>query len=253
MKTFVALLVVLVGLVGGLAGVADVAGVADLEAVHLDPVAPGVYRHLTYADLPGIGPYPANGLVVVGDTGVYVVDSAWNEKHGARLIETVERELGKPVKGLVVSHFHDDRIGGAAAFAKREIPIFASDRTLDLAPGLRALGTISFAERHDLSAGENLTLELRFPGAGHSRDNVVVAVPARGVLFGGCLIKAVEHTSLGNVADADLAAWPQTIRSLQHDYPKIQFVVPGHGEAGGPKLLDHTLELLAARQSPEKR
>jgi metallo-beta-lactamase class B len=37
-----------------------------------------------------------------------------------------------------------------------------------------------------------VTLQAYYPGAGHTRDNIVVWVPQDKVLFGGCLIKSLE-------------------------------------------------------------
>lgn len=100
-------------------------------------------------------------------------------------------------------------------------------------------------------AGEGLTLTIGgetvralYPGPAHSPDNVVVHFPARGVLFGGCMIKA--GSSIGNVADADLGRWEGAVRSLEPLAPR--FVVPGHGPVGGVELLQNTIEVVRGAQ-----
>jgi len=87
-------------------------------------------------------------------------------------------------------------------------------------------------------------------GAGHTTDNVVAWLPKQGVLFGGCLIKSLDSQSLGNTTDGDLAAYPTTVRRVQTAYRHAKIVVPGHGDWGGPELIEHTLKL-AVEQSPK--
>ena len=64
------------------------------------------------------------------------------------------------------------------------------------------------------------------------------------MLFGGCLVKAAAAKTLGNITEADLAAWPATLANLKSTYPAARIIVPGHGDPGGPELIEHTLELL---------
>ena len=95
----------------------------------------------------------------------------------------------------------------------------------------------------DLKFGSETAL-LRFPGVGHSVDNLLVFLPKRGLLFGGCMLLAAEANKPGNVADGDQAAWLKSLRGLKTD--GIKLVVPGHGEPGGIGLVSHTIEVLSA-------
>ena len=91
------------------------------------------------------------------------------------------------------------------------------------------------------------SVQVLYPGGGHTRDNIVVWLPASRILFGGCLVKADSAESLGYIADADLASWPGAITMLLHRFPRARIVVPGHGAVGGRGLLKHTLALLRER------
>jgi len=47
---------------------------------------------------------------------------------------------------------------------------------------------------------------------------------------------------VGNTTDADMEAWPDSVRKLaQFDFDVL---VPGHGERLAPGLLEHTINLL---------
>jgi glyoxylase-like metal-dependent hydrolase (beta-lactamase superfamily II) len=96
-------------------------------------------------------------------------------------------------------------------------------------------------------AGE--AVEVFAPGAAHTPDNVVVWLPARGVLFGGCMIRPAGARSLGNLADADLATWPASALRVAERYAEARVVVPSHGDPGGPSLLAETVALAHASVS----
>ena len=84
-------------------------------------------------------------------------------------------------------------------------------------------------------------VQVIFPGAAHSPDNVVVWIPRLGVLFGGCMVRS---DTLGNLSDADVAAWPAAIARLRELPATI--VIPGHGTRFDPALFDRTDQLLGA-------
>ena len=71
----------------------------------------------------------------------------------------------------------------------------------------------------------------------------MVWIPVDQVLYGGCLIKSMQSTNLGNTADADLRQWGPSIQNLKKRYAHAKLVVPGHGAVGGIELLQHTFEL----------
>ena len=58
------------------------------------------------------------------------------------------------------------------------------------------------------------------------------------------MVKDLTSETLGNIADADLVAWPSTIARVIAAYPAAQIVIPGHGAIGGSELLRHTQVLL---------
>jgi len=185
---------------------------------------------------------PSNGLLIEGDHGSILIDTAWDDRETDEILDDARRK-GKPVVACLVTHFHQDRAGGLRTLARHGIPVYLSAQTRALLPGLPAdfpftpLGLGRFQ-----AAG--VVLEVGFFGPGHSPDNLTVYVPADQLLFGGCLIKSRESQTIGNTADADLKSWPEAVRAVKRAYPTARIIVPGHGDPGGPPLLDHTLHLL---------
>ena len=133
---------------------------------------------------------------------------------------------------------------GAAALERRHIPVYAIPATIELARSTHQPAIpdhpLNLPSTPSPIAKDALIF---FPGGGHTKDNVVVYFPKERVLFGGCFIKDSKATGLGNIADADLAAWPAALERTQAAFPQIETVIPGHGPMD-PRALTHTRDLL---------
>jgi len=211
--------------------------------VYVQTLVPGVLRHVSYRYVPELGQVPSNGLIVHGASGSLIVDTAWSSEQTAAILSWAESNVG-PIRAVVITHAHDDRLGGLAEVQRRKIPTYALAETVRLAaqddgPPIEHGVTSPFALDSLGVSGE-----LFFPGAGHTTDNSTIWLRATRVLAGGCLVRASAATTMGNTRQADLESWPHAIATLQQRYPDVHVVVPGHGEPGGPELLAHTRELL---------
>jgi glyoxylase-like metal-dependent hydrolase (beta-lactamase superfamily II) len=218
---------------------------ADLSVRELQP---GVWLHRSWGrDSTGVRA-PANGLVVRDADGLVIVDTPWGNPSTAALLDWIARELDEPVRRVIVTHAHDDRMGGARVVRERAIPLLAAPRTVEIAAARRAehlpMPLAGLDEDDAVLVG---TLEVYNPGAAHTPDNVVVWLPEQRVLFAGCIARSADATSLGFSGDADLARWPEAIRRVKQRYPEAALVVPGHGNPGAATLLDRTRALLARR------
>jgi metallo-beta-lactamase class B len=207
-------------------------------------VAPRVWVHVSFQELPSYGRVPSNGLLLVGETQSLMIDTPWTVPQTETLLGWAEGKLGVPVAHLVVSHAHDDRMGGIAAALAKEVSTYASESTRVLAKeaGWPQPELPIYEDARLTLAG--FGLEIFFPGPGHSSDNIIVWFPSEKVLFAGCLVKSRRSESLGNTESADIKAWEQGLQKLLSRYPEAEYVVPGHGEIGGVELIEHTLELV---------
>jgi len=219
--------------------------VALAEDLHVLQVGHGVWVHTSLKSLPNIGSYPANGLVVVGKTGAILVDTPWTNDQTRTLLRWVHAARESEVRDAIVTHSHDDRCGGVQALLEAGVTIHALPLTTELAG---RDGRHFSAKQLDFDGLIELSgepISVFFPGPGHAPDNLVVWLPSRDVLFGGCLVKSAEAGNLGNLADADVAGWKTAIQRVIDRYPDVGIVVPGHGRIGGSDLLFHTLDLTA--------
>jgi glyoxylase-like metal-dependent hydrolase (beta-lactamase superfamily II) len=215
-------------------------------------------------------PWQANMLLAeMPDGELLLVNAPATESSAEQLWRYLRARYGERQLLVVNTHFHMDSIGGNAWLLAHGAKVIGSEHTAALvrtraehareqAVAGVAVNAPSFAQRleatriappawlFDESAGLALDfggehVQITFPGAAHSPDNVVVFLPRRSVLFAGCMVKG--GGSLGFIGDADLRSWPQAIERLKALAPKI--VVPGHEQRLDPAQLDHTLQLLA--------
>lgn len=218
----------------------------DLPGLKIQELNDGVYLHTSYQNVDGFGLVDANGLVVIVDNDAYIVDTPWSAQDTENLLDWIKAR-GFTAKASVSTHFHEDRTAGIETLNAQAIPTYASTLTNTL---LREAGK---AQAKNVFEFDDFWLvkdqiEVFYPGAGHSQDNVVVWLPDQRLLFGGCLIRADETQSLGNLSDAVTSAWPESAENLQSKYGDARFVVPGHGKVGDISLLEHTRQLAVAQK-----
>lgn len=208
--------------------------------LQVEQLEPGVWMHTSYNTFNGVV-YPSNGLIVREDDHLVLLDSAWGAEATEALLVWIDKEIGLPVDRALSTHFHSDRTGGAAVLAAAGIPVWSHPMTQRLSA--EAGNPVPANALTGLDTAGNTTafgsVEVLYPGGGHARDNIMVWLPERKMLYGGCAVRERATDNLGNTADADLAHWPQAIRHAQAAYPQAETVIPGHGEPGGPELLEH--------------
>jgi glyoxylase-like metal-dependent hydrolase (beta-lactamase superfamily II) len=189
-----------------------------------------------------------NTGVVVGDDAVLVVDTQATPAMADDVIRRIREVTDKPIRWVVLSHYHAVRVLGASAY--RPEHIVASEETLALIrergeqdkaseigrfprlfravesvpPGL-TWPTITFGGSLTLWLGK-LEVRILQPGRGHTKGDTVVWLPGDRVLFSGDL---VEYGATPYCGDAYFGDWPRTLDALAALEPAK--LVPGRGAA----------------------
>ena len=213
------------------------------DTVWVAQVAPSVWLHST-THMTGGFMYPANGMIIDRPGGSLLVDTGWTPDQAEVLVTWAKKTLSNPIATAVGTHFHDDRIGGVEALRKHSIPTLAHPLTCSLAQKLGVPVPEPISEFSAPSYALNADCELFFPGAGHTRDNIIVWLPQQRVLFGGCFLKSSTSTGLGNIADAVVPDWAESLRRIHQKYPSREMIIPGHGSMAGDAMAQ-TFALLA--------
>lgn len=214
----------------------------DSETLQIERLGDKVYRHISELDVPGYGKFSCNGMVVVEDGKVLIFDTPANVAASRELLNWLADSCGFSIKAVVVNHFHDDCLIGLNEFHKRGITSYAYETTAALArdAGL-PVPQNPIPDSLDLYLGKLRVINF-YPGPGHTSDNLVSYVVDEKVLFGGCLVKP-EGGNKGNLSDADTLKWSQSVRNVLLKFPDSEIVIPGHGQPGGPRLLEYTIAL----------
>lgn len=201
------------------------------------------YQHISYLKLKQSSFYPCNGYVYISDGEAIVFDSPVDETSASQLIDFLKNELHVTIKGVVVNHFHADAAGGLNAFAKANIPSYASSKTAQILIKDAVEITYPFETKQELKVGSTV-VENTYFGPAHTQDNIVSYIQEENLLYGGCMIKSI-HEGKGNLTDADVKQWSATVSKVKEAYPEVQVVVPGHGGKGDASLLEYTIKLFS--------
>ncbi len=201
------------------------------------------YIFTTYKNLDGYN-FPSNGMYLVTDAGVVLFDTPWDTTQCAPLMDSIYKRHQKPIIMAIATHFHDDRTAGFNFFKNHGVRTYTSKLTHEMSLSHNeALAEFHFENDTVFNVG-NHRFETFFPGAGHTRDNIVIWFEKEKILYGGCFIKSTENSGLGNIADADPAQWKRSVRKVRRKYPDPSFVIPGHFGWANRESVIHTAKLL---------
>ncbi len=212
-----------------------------------------------------------NSGVIIGEKFIMVSDATATPAMAQDLIAKIRGVSAKPIKYVLLTHYHAVRVLGASAYlAEGATEVIASQGTLELIIERGAQDMQSEMERFprlfrgaegvpgltwptlvvgDGQSGRqgSLTVDLGgvkvqiwHPGAGHTRGDTIAWVEAEKVLFSGDL---VEYEAGVYTGDAQLQEWPATLEALRA--LKAEAIIPGRGEAmkgaaNVEKALDYT-------------
>lgn len=215
---------------------------ADLEEkkVSFTKLSDNAYAYTAEGD-------PNTGIII-GDDAVMVIDTQATPVMAQDVIRHIRSVTDKPIKYVVLSHYHAVRVLGASGYQPEHI--IASRDTYDLIvergeqdkaseigrfprlfqavesvpPGL-TWPTMTFSGAMSVWLG-SLEVQLLQVGRGHTKGDTIAWLPAQKILFSGDL---VEFDATPYAGDAYFQDWPHTLDRLAAMAP--QALVPGRGAA----------------------
>jgi glyoxylase-like metal-dependent hydrolase (beta-lactamase superfamily II) len=206
----------------------------------LEELADGVVVYTAGGD-PNVG-------AVIGRDGIAAIDARATPAAARPWLTELRGLSDKPIRYLVLTHYHAVRVLGAAAFDAEEI--VASEATSEListrgaqdwesefrrfprlAPepeGVAGLTipTLTFERRMSLDLGDREVV-LEFAGPGHTAGDSVVWLPQERILFAGDL---VERAATPYTGEGLIRSWMTTTMDRVAAY-EAQTLIPGRGPA----------------------
>ena len=185
----------------------------------------------------------ANGMYLVTNDGVVMFDTPWDTTQFQPLLDSIETRHHKNVVLCIATHFHEDRTGGLQYYAQKGIKTYTTRQTDELSKK-RGMKRAEFLISKDtvFTVGQ-YSFQTYFPGPGHAPDNIVIWFEKEKILYGGCLVKSIDFSDLGNLADANVKEYATTIKNVQAKCKRPQYIIPGHGSWTNTNSLDHTLKM----------
>ena len=197
-----------------------------------------------------------NTGLLVGPTGAVSIDTCATEARTRAYREAIAATTAQPVRTLVNTHHHGDHTHGNYLFRDATIVAHESTRSALLEAGVWRnppfwtpfeLGAVEL-EPPSLTYTEAVTLwvgdrrcEVRHVGQpAHTTNDSIVWLPEQSVLYAGDLLFAggTPFVLMGSVTGA-IAVLENVLAPLG-----AQTIVPGHGEVGGPELIEQVLGYL---------
>ncbi len=195
---------------------------------------------------------PSNSMYLVTNKGVVMFDTPWDSTQYQPLLDSIQQRHHQPVVMSISTHFHADRTGGIDFLKRKGIKTWSSRQTYKLCQQKgEPQATYRFTQDTTFTVG-NHHFNVFYPGAGHAPDNVVIWFDKEKVLYGGCFVKSTEATGLGNLSDANPAAWMTSMEKTIRAFPNPQYVIPGHDDWRNNQSPLHTLKLLREYQANKK-
>lgn len=193
---------------------------------------------------------PANGMYVVTNEGVVLIDLPWDKSQLQPLLNHIKAKHNKDVVMSVSTHFHEDRTNGIEELKSKDIKTYTTKKTDEFSQK-KGFERAEFTLEKDttFTIGQ-YKFQTFYPGEGHAPDNIVVWFPSEKVLYGGCFIKSTEADDIGNLSDANMNEWSNSIKNVQRKFKNPKFVIPGHDGWASTKSLKHTLKLI--KESKQK-
>lgn len=241
---------------------------ADLsqKSISFTEIGRGLYAFTAEGD-------PNTG-VIVGDDCVMIVDAQATPRLAGQVIERVRQVTDKPIRHLVLTHYHAVRVLGASAYAAQTVVMSEAARAQivergqedwdsefarfprlfeghESIPGL-TWPTHTFAARMSVYLGTR-RVDLMHLGRAHTAGDIVAYVPDENVMFTGDI---VEYRSACYCGDAHFADWPATLAAIARFDPDA--IVPGRGDALQGRqtvatALEETRRFLASTYDPVAR
>ncbi|MFV0396677.1 MAG: subclass B1 metallo-beta-lactamase [Bacteroidales bacterium] len=211
------------------------------ENLSITQLSDRIYTYTAWAEMGSWGRVGSNGVVVIGATDAILLDTPVSESQTVELIEWIKSTTKSPITYFVPNHWHEDCVGGLEYLNKRGVKSYANHLTNELLKKKNLpVAKESFNDSLTIDLG-NVSVVCYFLGGGHSTDNIVVWIPSAKVLFGGCMLKEIRSSSIGNTSDAaPLNEWLNTVKTVETKFHDAKIVIPGHGNIGGKEIISHT-------------
>lgn len=217
--------------------------------IYLLKLSETTFIHVSWHSDPEWGKFTCNGMLVIKNGEAALFDTPMTDSLTRKLVYFIEDSLNAKIKYFVPNHWHNDCTSGIDIIDSLGALTISSEKTKDISKMkniITAKKTFSDTLTFNLKGKK---IELSYMGEAHSTDNIIAWLEDEKILFGGCMVRALESKSKGNLSDANEEEWPKTLKKVKKKYKEAKTVIPGHGNYGDINLLKHSIDLTKKKPS----
>ncbi|HLH98064.1 MAG TPA: MBL fold metallo-hydrolase [Xanthobacteraceae bacterium] len=198
-----------------------------------------------------------NITVAVADDGVFVIDSQFAPLYG-KIKAAIGAVTNKPVRYLIITHFHRDHTGSAEAFGRDGATIVAHESVkthmeagtrngltgnmVPPAPAI-ALPKVTFTDGTTLRL-QGRVAELKHSPAVHTDGDTYVYFPDADVLATGDIVFLGRYPNIDFAYGGSIDGMIRGVDELINFAKETTTIVPGHGPVGTKANMREYREML---------
>jgi glyoxylase-like metal-dependent hydrolase (beta-lactamase superfamily II) len=207
-----------------------------------------------------------NITVAVGDDGAIVVDSQFAPLYN-KIKAAIAALTSKPVRYLIITHFHRDHTGGAEAFGKDGAVIVAHESvkthmaagtrnglTGNMVPPAPAIALPKETYKDAMTVRlQGRSAELRYSAAVHTDGDTYVYFPDADVLATGDIVFFGRYPNIDFAYGGSIDGMIRGVDELISFAKETTTIVPGHGPVGNKAMMREYREMLVVARDRIRR
>jgi cyclase len=208
----------------------------------------------------GLGGSGGNSTIIIGDTGVIVVDAKQTEQGAKDLLAEIAKITPKPVKTVILTHSDGDHVNGLVAYPpgigiiahennKKELQE-AIDSGARGAPPKDRLPTLVTTKEKEPTTIDGVKLELYHFAPAHTSGDLMIYLPNEKIVATGDIVvtnRADDNPNVHFEKNGSTDGWLKTVKGLID--LNADTYVTGHGDLVTKADLQRKYDATLARRN----
>ncbi len=225
---------------------------APLQPVMMKQLKPDVWA--------GIGGSGGNSTIIIGKTGVIVVDAKQTEAGAKDLLAEIAKITPKPVTTVFLTHSDGDHVNGLVAYPANVKVIAHENNKKELETAIAAGGRGApppdrlpsqvVTKGKETMTIDGVKLELYHRGPAHTNGDLIVYLPAQKIVATGDIIvanRADDNPNLHIDKNGSAEGWIANVKEIAS--LDADTFVPGHGDLQTKADIQRKLAAVIARRA----
>jgi cyclase len=224
------------------------------------PLQPVTMKQLKPDVWAGLGGSGGNSTIIIGKTGVIVVDAKQTEAGAKDLLAEIAKITPKPVTTVFLTHSDGDHVNGLVAYPTNVKVIAHANNKIELQAAIAAGGRGApppdrlpsqvVSKNKETMTIDGVKLELFHWGPAHTNGDLIIYLPAQKVVATGDIIvsnRADDNPNLHIDKHGSAEGWIANVKGIAGLNADV--FVPGHGDLQTKADIQRKLAAVIARRA----